>query len=70
MKEAEKFVGAPAAQLLRVPRNDADEAAGIPCGRASGSPPDAKQYDFSDIKFTDGTADRRYGSPSQCAPLP
>jgi len=55
-KEAEKFVGAPAAQLLRVPKDAADEAGWNAVWQRLGKPADAKQYDFSDIKFTDGTA--------------
>lgn len=55
-KEAEKFVGAPAAQLLRVPKDAADEAGWNAVWTRLGKPADPKEYDFSTVKYSDGTA--------------
>jgi hypothetical protein len=54
-KEAEKFVGAPATQLLRVPKDAGDEAGWNTVWSRLGKPADAKEYNFADIKFSDGT---------------
>ncbi len=54
-REAEKFVGAPAAQLLRVPKDASDEAGWNTVWNRLGKPADAKGYEFGDIKFSDGT---------------
>lgn len=55
-REAEKLIGAPANELLRMPK-DANDAEGW--GRVRerlGVPADAKGYDFSTVKFADGSA--------------
>lgn len=54
-KAAEKHIGAPADQLVRWPK-DASDQANLDIVRAKlGVPKDAKDYDFSAIKFSDGT---------------
>ena len=51
---AEKHIGAPADQLIRLPK-DANDAAGLANMRARlGVPADEKGYDFSAVKFKDG----------------
>lgn len=54
-REAEKFVGAPANELLRVPKDASDEAGWNNVWSRLGKPKEAKEYDFSAIKFADGT---------------
>jgi hypothetical protein len=55
-REAEKFVGIPKDQLVRLPK-DATDAEGVKAFRTRiGVPEDAKGYDFSGVKFSDGTA--------------
>jgi hypothetical protein len=54
-RAAEKFVGAPADQILRLPKDSADEA-GIKAMRARlGVPEDGKGYDFTSVKRADGS---------------
>lgn len=55
-KAAEKHVGAPADQILRVPKDLKDEAGWKAVWTRLGKPAEAKEYDFSAIKFSDGTA--------------
>lgn len=55
-REAEKFVGAPADQLLRVPKDAADAAGWDAVWSKLGVPKDAKAYDFSSVKRADGQA--------------
>lgn len=55
-KEAERFVGAPAAELVRIPKDGADETAWNKVWQRLGKPADAKEYDFSAVKYSDGTA--------------
>lgn len=55
-KEAERFVGIPADQLLRIPTDQKDEAGWKALRMRLGAPNEAKDYDFSSIKFADGTA--------------
>lgn len=52
---AQKFVGAPADELLRVPKDVADEAGWNKVWSRLGKPADAKEYDFTGIKNADGT---------------
>lgn len=54
-REAEKFVGLPTDRLLTLPKdaNDADGWAKV--HRALGVPADAKDYNFGELKFADGT---------------
>lgn len=54
-KEAEKFIGAPAKELLRLPKEPGDPAWNQIYERL-GKPAKADEYDFKDIKFKDGTA--------------
>jgi len=53
--EAEKHLGVPANQLLRLPKDASDEAGRKAMLERLGVPADVKGYDFKDIKFTDGT---------------
>ncbi len=54
-KNAEKYVGVPPDQLLRLPKDVKDEAGWKGVWERLGKPKDAKEYDFAAIKFTDGT---------------
>lgn len=54
-KAAEKFVGAPADQVLKLPKDAADEAGWAAVRQRLGMPKEAKEYDFSSVKFSDGT---------------
>ncbi len=54
-KAAEKFVGVPADQVLRLPKDQNDEAGWAGVRERLGMPKEAKDYDFSAIKFADGT---------------
>ncbi len=54
-KAAEKFVGVPADQVLRIPKDASDEAAWNGVWTRLGKPADAKGYDFTAIKRADGT---------------
>lgn len=53
-KEAEKFIGAPAAEILRLPK-EANDPAWRGVYERLGAPKEAKDYDFSTVKRTDGT---------------
>lgn len=55
-KEAEKLVGVPANQVVRLPKDASDEKGWDAVWQRLGKPNDAKLYDFSDVKFADGTA--------------
>ncbi|MDE2020403.1 MAG: hypothetical protein KGJ13_08715, partial [Patescibacteria group bacterium] len=54
-REAEKFIGAPADKLVRLPKDEADTAGWEQVYGRLGVPADAKGYDFSDLKFSDGS---------------
>lgn len=55
-REAEKLIGVPADKIVRLPK-DANDAEGWSKLRTQlGVPADAKGYDFSAVKFADGTA--------------
>lgn len=54
-KEAEKFIGAPAKELLRLPKEPGDPAWNQIYERL-GKPAKADEYDFKDIKLKDGSA--------------
>jgi hypothetical protein len=54
-KGAERLVGVPADQVLRVPKEVSDEAGWKAVWSRLGKPAEAKEYDFSAIKFSDGT---------------
>jgi hypothetical protein len=55
-REAEKFVGVPASQLLRLPKDASDEAGWNSVYQRLGAPADAKEYDFSGVKNAAGQA--------------
>jgi hypothetical protein len=54
-REAEKFVGAPADQILRLPKDAADEAGYKALYSRLGVPDSADKYDLTAVKFSDGT---------------
>src|SRR5258706_11260744 len=54
-KGAEHLVGIPADQVLRVPKDIKDEAGWKAVWTRLGKPAEAKDYDFSGVKFSDGT---------------
>lgn len=54
-KAAEGFVGVPADQIIRMPKDAADEQGWSNVWTKLGRPADPKGYDFSAIKFSDGT---------------
>jgi hypothetical protein len=55
-REAEKFIGAPANELARIPKADSDEATVKAFWEKLGAPANGKEgYDFSAIKNADGT---------------
>lgn len=55
-KAAEGFVGVPADQIIRLPKDAADEAGWNTVHTRLGRPVDAKGYDISVVKRADGTA--------------
>jgi hypothetical protein len=55
-RDAEKFVGVPADQLLRLPKDAKDEAGWNTVYTRLGKPKEAKDYDLSGVKFADGAA--------------
>lgn len=55
-REAQKFVGAPPEQLLRLPKDASDEAGWNTVYQRLGAPADAKDYDFSGVKNAAGLA--------------
>ena len=54
-KGLEKNFGVPADQLLKLPKDNADEAGWAAVRQRLGMPKEAKEYDFSNVKFADGT---------------
>lgn len=54
-REAEKHIGAPPDQILRMPKDAADKEGWAKVHARLGVPADAKEYDFTGVKFTDGT---------------
>ncbi len=52
--EAQNYIGAPADKLIRIP-TDATDPAWRTIWQRLGAKGDAKEYDFSDVKFSDGT---------------
>lgn len=52
-QEAEKFIGAPASELIRLKPGDPDSLKAL--NERLGVPKEAKDYDFTAIKFSDGT---------------
>lgn len=55
-REAEKLIGAPANELVRWPKDATDQAGWSAVGAKLGVPAEAKDYDFSSVKFADGSA--------------
>jgi hypothetical protein len=55
-REAERLIGAPADKMVRLPKDAADEPAWNELRTKLGVPADPKEYDFSSVKFTDGSA--------------
>ncbi|MGD9878910.1 MAG: hypothetical protein AB7F22_07875 [Reyranella sp.] len=53
-REAEKLIGVPAEQIIRLPKPE-DTAAWEGVHQRLGKPKEAKEYDFADVKFADGT---------------
>ncbi len=53
-REAEKLIGAPANELIRVPKDQKDEAGWKTVWTRLGAPADPKEYDFSAIKDAAG----------------
>ncbi len=54
-RSAEHFIGAPPTELIRVPKDPADELGWKNVWERLGTPKDAKEYDFGAVKFSDGT---------------
>lgn len=54
-KEAEHFIGGSPENLLRVPADAADEAGWNKVWQRLGKPAEAKDYDFSTVKYADGS---------------
>jgi hypothetical protein len=54
-KAAERHVGVPADRLLRLPEKPDDTAGWNTVWQKLGAPAEAKDYDFSTVKFADGT---------------
>lgn len=55
-REAQKFVGVPPEQLIRLPKDAKDEAGWNSVYQRLGKPSDPKEYDFTAVKSADGTA--------------
>lgn len=55
-REAERYLGVPKDQIVRMPKDAADAAGWKVFNERIGVPADAKGYDFKDVKFADGTA--------------
>lgn len=54
-REAEKLLGAPADKIVRLPNDPNDAEGWRQVQRKLGAPADAKEYDFSTVKFSDGS---------------
>lgn len=54
-RDAEKYIGAPANQIIRLPTDPKDEAGWKGVWQRLGAPADAKDYDFTGIKTAAGT---------------
>jgi hypothetical protein len=54
-REAEKFLGVPKDQIVRVPKDAADAEGWKALHTRLGVPADAKGYDFAGVKFADGS---------------
>jgi len=54
-RELQKHFGVPADRIIKLPEKPDDEAGWSTVWQRLGAPKDAKEYDFANIKFTDGT---------------
>lgn len=54
-QEAERYIGTPADQILKVPKDATDAAGWATLWERLGKPKDATGYKFEGLKFTDGT---------------
>jgi len=54
-RSAQQFLGVPADQLLRLPKDATDEAGWATVRQRLGAPKEAKEYDFTGVKFADGS---------------
>lgn len=54
LREHEKYRGAPAEQIVRLPQPDTPEAEKKAFWQRLGAPADPKDYDFSSVKYADG----------------
>lgn len=52
-REAQKYIGVPANQIVRLPTQEGDTAAWNQVWQRLGKPSDAKDYDFSGVKHVD-----------------
>src|SRR5712664_2581436 len=52
-KAAEKHVGVPADQIVRLPKDPKDELGWKQVWQRLGAPKEAKEYDFTPVKFAD-----------------
>lgn len=67
-RELQKHVGVPAERLLRLPEKADDEAGWSAVRQRLGMPKEAKEYDFSAVKFADGTElDQAFTDPIRAA---
>lgn len=55
-REAERYLGVPAEQIVRLPKEVTDEAGWNSVWGRLGKPADKKDYDLSAVKFADGSA--------------
>lgn len=55
-REAERLIGAPANEIVRLPKDPNDAAAWAAVRTRLGAPADEKGYNFADIKHADGSA--------------
>jgi hypothetical protein len=55
-REAERHIGVPSDQLLRLPKDAKDENGWNSVYQRLGQPKDSTGYDLSSVKFADGTA--------------
>jgi len=55
-REAQKLLGVPPEQLVRIPKDANDQEGWAKLHERLGVPTDLTKYDFSDVKFTDGSA--------------
>lgn len=66
-KGLEKHFGAPADQIIRLPKETTDEAGWKAVRQRLGMPAEAKEYDFSAVKFNGGDLDAAFTDPLRAA---